>query len=135
MGESGQVTAFVVGVVVALVAMAGLVIDGGYALAAKSRAFDAAYGAARAGAQALAPNQFRAQRSVALEPGRARAVAQGFLARSGHRGEVEVVGDRVRVVVQVRQPMTVLRLVGLGELVVAGQGEARAVLGTREPGP
>ena len=49
--ERGQVTAFVVVIIVALLAMAGLVIDGGSALAAKRRAINEADSAARAPVQ------------------------------------------------------------------------------------
>src|SRR3546814_5744105 len=45
--ERGSVTAFVVIMTSALLAMAGLVIDGGYALAAHRRAFNEAEAAAR----------------------------------------------------------------------------------------
>ena len=47
--ERGQVTAFVVAVVLALFVMGGLVIDGGYALATRRRAVDEANEAARRG--------------------------------------------------------------------------------------
>src|SRR3546814_19242956 len=52
--ERGSVTAFVVIMTSALLAMAGMVIDGGYGLAAQRGAFTEAEAAARAGAQAVA---------------------------------------------------------------------------------
>src|SRR3546814_2863091 len=58
--ERGSVTAFVVIMTSALLAMAGLVIDGGYALAAHRRAFNEAEAAARAGAQAVDLDTLRA---------------------------------------------------------------------------
>jgi len=69
--ESGQVTAFVVVFVAALLLMAGLVIDGGLALAAQVRAIDEAQAAARAGAQSLDLRAYRASNAVVLDrPGR-----------------------------------------------------------------
>src|SRR3546814_18538830 len=51
--ERGSVTAFVVIMTSALLAMAGLVIDGGYALAAHRRALNEAEAAVTAGAPAV----------------------------------------------------------------------------------
>src|SRR3546814_13898387 len=55
--ERGSVTAFVVIMTSALLAMAGLAIDGGYALAAHRRAFNEAEAAPRAGAQAVSSEE------------------------------------------------------------------------------
>ncbi|MGH8922355.1 MAG: pilus assembly protein TadG-related protein, partial [Actinomycetes bacterium] len=51
--DEGRVSAFVVTVLVAILALAGLTLDGGLALADKVRANGQAEAAARAGAQAL----------------------------------------------------------------------------------
>ena len=51
--ERGTVTAFVASFTIALLAVGGLVVDGGYILAARQRAYDEADAAARAGAQAI----------------------------------------------------------------------------------
>ena len=69
--ESGMVTAFVVIFTLALLAMAGLVLDGGLALAAKVQAIDDAQAAARAGAQAIDIPLYRATGQVTLDPGEA----------------------------------------------------------------
>ena len=52
-GEDGTVTAFVVIFTLALILLAGLVVDGGLTLAARVQAIDEAQAAARAGAQAI----------------------------------------------------------------------------------
>lgn len=129
--ERGQVTAFVVGIVVALLVLAGLVIDGGYALAARRRAIDEANGAARAGAQALATSQYRATGAYRLDPAAATAAARAYLASTGHDGSVRVAGDRIDVSVNVSQPMALLRIVGVDRLGVTGRGQARSVRGVR----
>ena len=48
-GEAGTVTAFVAVFAVALIAVAGLVVDGGYMLAGRRAAFDEAEAAKQAG--------------------------------------------------------------------------------------
>lgn len=132
--EGGQATAFMAVFVVALLAVAGIVIDGGYTLAAKRRAIDEAEGAARAGAQALAPASLRLGRPRP-DPLRATAAAEEFLAKTGHAGTVEVDGERVSVTVSFEQPMFILGLGGLGGVTVTGHGEARPVRGLNEVEP
>jgi Flp pilus assembly protein TadG len=132
--ESGQVTAFVVVFVAALLLMAGLVIDGGLSLAAKIRAIDEAQAAARAGAQSLDLRAYRISNTVTLDPARATAAAQSFLAATGDGGQIRVAGDRVTVTVSITQPMQILGLVGIHSLTVTGSGSATAVRGVTGPG-
>jgi hypothetical protein len=127
--EEGQLTLFVVLLTVALLVLAALVIDGGYILAARRRALDEAGGAARAGAQALAPSAYRSSGSVELDVGAAQAAAEGFLGATGHSGTVTVSGDRVVVTVTFDQPMAMLDIIGIDEVTVNGRGHARAVRG------
>ena len=72
-GEAGMVTAFVVILTLALLAMAGLVTDGGLALAAKVRAIDDAQAAARAGAQAIDIPLYRQTGQITLDTSQAIA--------------------------------------------------------------
>jgi hypothetical protein len=129
MNERGSVTVFVVVFTVALLMVAGLVIDGGYTLAAHRRAFNEAEAAARAGAQAIDLDTLRATGTAILDPDAARARAEAYLAGSGHQGSVEVDGDTVRVHVEFSQPMLLLNIVGVGPLDINGDGSARAVRG------
>jgi Flp pilus assembly protein TadG len=122
--ERGQVTAFVVTIFLALLLLAGLVIDGGLTLAAKRRAINEAEAAARAGAQAIAIPTFRTSGNITLDPAGARAAAHGYLAAAGHPGTVRVAGDRVTVTVQITQHLQILGLAGLSHLTVTGQGTA-----------
>src|SRR5207249_700592 len=133
--ESGQVTAFVVVFFVALLAFAGLVIDGGQALAAKRRAIDEAAAAARAGAQALNVDAYRSSDRVVLEPSAARAAALDFLARNGQTGTVTVTGDQINVTVTADQPLTLLGIVGLKHLSLTGTGTAHLRRGVEGPEP
>lgn len=133
--ERGQVTAFVAGVMLALFVMGGLVIDGGYALAARRRAINEANEAARAGAQAVDLAEYRSTGAFDLDPAAAVAAVHAYLAPTGHEATVKVVGDRVQVRVAISQPMALLRVIGIGELVVSGVGEARSVRGVAGPTP
>lgn len=129
MNERGSVTVFVVVFTVALLMVGGLVIDGGYTLAAHRRAFNEAEAAARAGAQAIDMDLLRSTGVVQLDPDAARSRAEKYLASTGHEGTVEVEGDVVRVHVQFSEPMLILSVVGVGPLQINGDGTARAVRG------
>ncbi len=65
--EGGQVTAFVTMFMVALVFVAGLVVDGGRLIAAKRRADNRAEQAARAGAQAVSIDVIRSSGAQVLD--------------------------------------------------------------------
>ena len=131
-GEEGQVTPFVTLLAVALLLCAGLVVDGGRILAARRQAADVAGGAARAGAQAVSVDELRATNRQTLDPGRARADAEAYLAQAGAKGEVDVEGDTVRVTVHQTTPMVILGIAGLVDKKVTGVGVARTVRGVQE---
>jgi len=128
-GDRGQVTAFVVVMAAALLLCVGLVLDGGLLLAAKRRASNEAEQAARAGAQAINTDAYRATGVLRLDPVRAGAAARAYLAAAGHQGTVRVAADRVGVTVQITQPMQLLGLAGIGSMTVTGRGAARAARG------
>ena len=127
--EEGMVTAFVVIFTLALLAMAGLVLDGGLALAAKVQAIDAARAAARAGAQAIDIPTYRATGQITLDPAQSTADAQAFLAAAGEHGTVTVAGETVDVTVTITQPTQILSVVGVDQLTVTGAGSATAQQG------
>ena len=127
--ERGAVTAFVATFTVALLAMAGLVSDGGLVLAARRQAINEAEAAARAGAQAIDLGALRSGEPVRLDPERARNLALDHLEGTGHLGTVSVAGDVVRVRVRFERRPAILGAFGLGPVTVTGEGEARAVRG------
>ena len=127
--EAGTVTAFVVVFMLALVVMAGLVLDGGLALSAKIQAIDDAQAAARAGAQAIDVPLYRSTGTITLDPAQAVADAQGFLAAAGEHGTVTVAGETVAVTVTITQPTQILSIVGVDQLTVSGTGSATAQQG------
>ncbi|XVS62059.1 hypothetical protein ACQPYE_27830 [Actinosynnema sp. CA-299493] len=117
-------TAFVVVLTTGILALAGLTLDGGLALAAKVRANGQAEAAARAGAQAIDLTAYRATGTVHLVPAHAVAAAQTHLAIEGATGTVTVSGDTVTVTVTATRTTQLLGLVGIGSLSVHGQGSA-----------
>ena len=133
--ERGSVTAFVVVLTVALLAVAGLVVDGGLLLAAHRRAFNEAEAAARAGAQAVDIDALRARGDVALDPSEAERRARDYLAAIDREGTVQVHGDTVRVQVRFRHELVLLGAFGLSTQTVDGDGTARAVRGVTEGEP
>ncbi len=132
--ERGQVTVFVVGVVVALIAVAGLVFDGGNILAAHRRADDEAAGAARAAAQQVAAASLLGTDTVTIDPNQAQAAVDRYLAATGRRGIAQVDGDRVSVTVTFEQPLQILGIAGMVSSSVRGVGSARAVRGVTVAG-
>jgi hypothetical protein len=132
--EVGQVTVFVVGVVVALIAVAGLVFDGGNILAAHRRADNEAAGAARAAAQEVSASSLLGAGSVAIDPNRVQAAVDSYLAPTGHHGVASVDGDRVTVTITFDQPLQILGVVGVISSSIRGQGTAHAVRGVTAPG-
>jgi Flp pilus assembly protein TadG len=136
-GDQGRVSAFVVILVVAILAMAGLTLDGGLALAAKVRAGAQAEAAARAGAQALDLGAYRATGTIQLIPAQATADARRYLIAARATGDVTVTvtGDTVTVTVTATHPTQLLGLVGIRTLSVHGSASAHPVRGvlTVEP--
>ena len=108
--ETGSVSALVAVVALGLVMVAGLAYDGGQIIAAQATARDLASNAARAGAQEIDLTELRATGAASLDPDRAVAAAEAYLALTGHSGRVTVNGAEVTVAVDVDQPMRILPL-------------------------
>jgi hypothetical protein len=107
-GEDGSISAFVAVVAVGLVMVAGMAYDGGQIVAAQATARDLAGSAARAGAQEVDLDRLRSTGDATLDPDRATAAAQAFLAEAGFTGTMRVTGPSITVTVSVRQPMRIL---------------------------
>jgi hypothetical protein len=133
--DEGQVMAFIVIITAAVVLFAGLVLDGGLALAAKIRALGEAQEAARAGAQALDLATYRQDGTVRLVPDQARELAQRYLDSTSDTGTVTVAGDTVTVTVTAHQDTQLLDLAGLHTLTVTASGSAHPVRGITTPEP
>ncbi|MGP0028942.1 MAG: pilus assembly protein TadG-related protein [Acidimicrobiales bacterium] len=132
--DSGQVTAFVVVMVTALLLCAGLVIDGGLTLAAKIRATDEAQTASRAGAEQINLAIYRESGTVVLNPVRAAEAAEEYLGSTGDHGQVSVNGNTITVTVEATQPTQILGIAGLRSLTVSATASASAERGITELG-
>ena len=132
--ERGVITIFVVTMTTAMIVVVGLVLDGGYTLAARREALDEADGAARAAAQAVSPSA--RDGLVTLDPAQAQAAVNTFLAPTGHTGQATVQGDVVTVSVSFPHRMLILGIGHLFSVRVTGRGSAAAVRGiTNADGP
>jgi hypothetical protein len=123
--QEGRVTAFVVIMVTAILLFAGIVLDGGLALATKVRALGEAQEAARAGAQEIDLAAYRADGTLRLAPQQASAAARNYLAATGHTGTVSVAGNTVNVTVTVNQSTQLLNVIGLDSITVTATGQAQ----------
>lgn len=110
-----------------LMLASGLVLDGGAALSAKDRVLGEAAEAARAGADALDVIAYRQTGRTALDPARAKAAAEKFLAATGDHYTVAVSADSVTVSVTADYPTQLLNIGGLDVIHVAGQATAHTV--------
>lgn len=126
--ERGSVTAFVVVLAAAFIVGAGLVIDGGLALAGKTTALDEAQQAARTAATALAQGPLR-DGQIALNPGPALANAQAYIAATGDSGTVSLDGTLIHARVVHRQPTRILGLFGVSVITVSADATARVEQG------
>jgi Flp pilus assembly protein TadG len=124
--DEGTVTAFAVILTTALLACAGLVLDGGLALTARVRVVNLAQEAARAGAQELDLATYRTTGTVVLRPDAAATTARAYLAAAGVTGQVTTLGATVSVTVEADQPSQLLTLIGIRSLHVTGHASAVA---------
>lgn len=133
-GDRGAVSLFALFLATALLAAAGLVVDGGAGIAAASRAADLAENAARAGVIA---GGVPIGAGVSMDEPAARAAAVDWLSRQHvdpADSDVTVTPDLVTVVVRIQRPTTLLRLAGVAELHVERTGAARPASGITKEG-
>ena len=121
--DRGSVLPFTAVVVAALIACAGLAVDGGRILAARRDAAALAAAAARRGSQELAWSDLAAGRAT-IDPARARAVAETFLAQAGVAGSVAASAEQVSVTVTVTASTVVLGAFGIGSKSVTATRSA-----------
>lgn len=133
--DDGRVTAFVAVLMAGILALAGLTLDGGLALAAKVKADGQAEAAARAGAQAIDLVAYRNSGTLKLLPNQAMADAQNNLASVGSSGTATASDEMVTVTVTAVEYTQLLGLIGISTITVHGKGSARPQRGvlTTEP--
>jgi hypothetical protein len=132
--ERGTITLMLLVMFVALLALAGIVIDGGAKLAQAENANAIAQEAARAGAGMVNQAKALGTGTFAVDQPQALAAAQQYLARAGYHGTAAPAGpDAIRVTVKVTTPTHVLSIIGINS--ITSTGSATASLVTRVTGP
>ncbi len=121
--DDGVITAFAALLLVALMALVGLVVDGGSALVAHQSAEVEAEQAARAGAGALSVDALR-NGTVQLDDQAAVLAAEQFAAAAGHPATVAVDAGVVTVRVHYRVPTAILGIVRIRSLPVSATASA-----------
>lgn len=122
--ERGSVTVFFSLTAVALFLAAGLVATGGEKVIALNQASQVADAAARAGAQAVDLDFYLTTGQVRVEPERATAQVNQFLAATGRSGTVTVTEATITVTVT----LTIPRVLLPGDpITVSAVGTATAV--------
>ena len=141
-GDRGSLTLMLIIMFVSLLALAGLVIDGGAQLDAASNASAIAQEAARAGAEQVNQSTAYSSGTFEVNPAEAIAAAQAYLATvraslsvTEFSGTATVIGPRtIRVTVTVREPAKVLSLIGVNWISASESATATLVTGVTGPG-
>jgi len=131
--EGGAIAVTLSIFMIALLAFAGLVIDGGAALAARGRAHDLAAQAARSGADALAPATLRdgtTPQDLRIDPRAAETAALAYLRAGQATGTVTVTGQDVKVTAHVPRRTVLLSVFGLDDISATAAATATILPGT-----
>ena len=133
--DRGSLTLMLLALMAALLALAGLVIDGGRKLEATQKAYAIAQEAARAGAGQVNTSAAYRSGTLKVDPAQARAAADDYLASAGYpNSSVSVSGDQITVIVHVTEPTVMLSLFGIPSFSSKGLAVASLVTGVTGPG-
>ncbi|PWN04575.1 pilus assembly protein TadE [Nocardioides silvaticus] len=125
--ERGAASAFVLGMAITLLVVAGLVVDGGGALNARMTLADDVEAAAVAGAQATDELRLRADDVLVIDPAEARERAAAVLAGRGYEGiRIVVTDESVTVTARDRVPTLMLNLIGINEFDIEATATSEA---------
>ena len=134
-GERGSITLMLLVLFVALIALAGVVIDGGAKLNQAENANALAQEAARAGAGQVNRTNAYSTGSFTVDQGQALAAARQYLAAAGYHGSVAPAGtESIQVTVTVTAPTRVLSIIGIDSMSSTGSATASLVAGVTGPG-
>lgn len=133
--DRGSVSAYMVVFILALLAVAGLVFDGGAALAARGQAANIAQQAARAGADAMLGQTLRGGGAAVLDPAAGAAAARSVVQAAGvDDANVTAGPDAITVTVKVHKPTALLSMVGIDTVGGSATATAIALQGRVEEG-
>ena len=135
--DDGAVTLFVAIAMVGLLALAGLVVDGGAKVRAVQRADRIAAEAARAAGQAIDVAAVLDGRDVRVDRRAALVAAESYLQASGVQGEARVIdrGAGIAVTTTTSAPTVFLGLIGVPTFTVRGSAEVALVHSVRGDRP
>lgn len=135
MRDRGSLTLLLAVLMVALLALAGLVIDGGRKLNQSASAYAVAQEAARAGAGIVDRSAAYRSGTFVVDEGAALAAARSYLASAGYQGAVSPDGaNRIKVSVTITSHTLVLSLIGIDTMTSTGSAVASLVSGVTGPG-
>lgn len=131
--DRGAAAVIVVLLTPVLFAAAGLVLDGGRAIAARQQAAGLAEQAARAGVDQLDVNALRDRGLDAVDPAAARQAACAFVHAADPAAgcQATVNGPQVQVTVSTHTSTVLLPLLGINTLHARSQAAARPAVGVR----
>jgi Flp pilus assembly protein TadG len=133
--DRGSLTLLLAVLMVSLLALSGLVIDGGRKLNESATAYAIAQEAARAGAGMVDRSAAYSTGTIQVDPAQAIAAARSYLASAGYRGSVSLGGrERIRVSVTVSERTLVLSLIGIDTMTTRRTAVASLVSGVTGPG-
>ena len=134
-GDAGAAAVMLVLLAPVFFAVAGFVLDGGRAIAARQGAADLAEQAARAGVNQLDLDRIRAGGGDAIDISAAQRAACRYVqvAAPAATCAASVTADQVRVTVRTHSPTVLLGLIGIDAFHTGGSATARAVTGIATP--
>ena len=132
--DRGSLTLMLLALMVVMLALAGLVIDGGRKLDATQKAYAIAQEAARAGAGQVNTSAAYRSGTYKVDIPHALAAARAYLASAGYSGSVSASGNNIRVTVHVTERTEMLSLIGIDTLKSSGSAVASLVSGVTGPG-
>jgi Flp pilus assembly protein TadG len=130
-GERGALSLMIVVLFAALIALTGVVVDGGAKLAAYENAEALAQEAARAGATSVDASSAYGSGSFVVDPGLAVSAARSYLSSAGYRDyTVSAIGNRaIQVSVTITEPTRFLSLIGVRSFSCTRTATASLVTG------
>ncbi|GAB2717427.1 TadE/TadG family type IV pilus assembly protein [Kitasatospora kifunensis] len=134
--DAGSIAIYCAIVVPALLLIIGLTVDGGGKIRATERANRVAQEAARTAGQQLDAGQAITGTAIVVDPGKAVAAAQSYLAAAGATGDASVTDGGRQIVVTVNGPAYQTKffsLMGISSLDVHGKATATLIYGVNGP--
>ncbi|PSL06776.1 putative Flp pilus-assembly TadE/G-like protein [Haloactinopolyspora alba] len=136
--ESGAISAMIITMLLMLFVLAGLVVDGGFALNAREKVYDDAEQAARAAANQIDIEHLRATGEVVIMQAAAVQRAEQYMSERGYapgRVNVDVGAGEVTVWAERTVDTSLLQLIMIDEYNVEGQATSRPAVGITGEAP